>query len=29
MTQPLTLFQKIWNKHVVAQEPDSPGGALH
>jgi 3-isopropylmalate/(R)-2-methylmalate dehydratase large subunit len=21
---PLTLFQKIWNKHVVAQEPDSP-----
>jgi len=24
MIQPLTLFQKIWNKHVVAQEPDSP-----
>jgi len=24
MTQPLTLFQKVWNKHVVAQEPDSP-----
>jgi 3-isopropylmalate/(R)-2-methylmalate dehydratase large subunit len=24
MTQPLTLFQKIWNQHVVAQEPDSP-----
>ena len=24
MPQPLTLFQKIWNKHVVAQEPDSP-----
>ena len=24
MTQPQTLFQKIWNKHVVAQEPGSP-----
>ncbi len=24
MSQPLTLFQKVWNKHVVAQEPDSP-----
>jgi len=24
MAQPLTLFQKIWNKHIVAQEPDSP-----
>jgi hypothetical protein len=24
MSQPLTLFQKIWNKHIVAQEPDSP-----
>ena len=24
MTQPQTLFQKIWNKHVVAQQPDSP-----
>jgi 3-isopropylmalate/(R)-2-methylmalate dehydratase large subunit len=24
MIQPLTLFQKIWNQHVVAQEPDSP-----
>ena len=24
MTQPQTLFQKIWNRHVVAQEPDSP-----
>ncbi len=24
MTQPLTLFQKIWNRHVVAQEPDCP-----
>jgi len=24
MSQPLTLFQKIWNRHVVAQEPDSP-----
>jgi 3-isopropylmalate/(R)-2-methylmalate dehydratase large subunit len=24
MAQPLTLFQKIWNAHVVAQEPDSP-----
>jgi 3-isopropylmalate/(R)-2-methylmalate dehydratase large subunit len=21
---PLTLFQKIWNRHVVAQDPDSP-----
>jgi 3-isopropylmalate/(R)-2-methylmalate dehydratase large subunit len=24
MAQPLTLFQKIWNNHVVVQEPDSP-----
>jgi 3-isopropylmalate/(R)-2-methylmalate dehydratase large subunit len=24
MSQPLTLFQKVWNHHVVAQEPDSP-----
>src|SRR5258708_16511893 len=24
MTEPQTLFQKIWNKHVVAQQPDSP-----
>jgi len=24
MTQPLTLFHKIWNAHRVAQEPDSP-----
>jgi 3-isopropylmalate/(R)-2-methylmalate dehydratase large subunit len=24
MSQPLTLFQKVWNRHVVAQEPDSP-----
>jgi 3-isopropylmalate/(R)-2-methylmalate dehydratase large subunit len=24
MTQPLTLFQKVWNRHVVAQEPESP-----
>jgi len=24
MTQPQTLFQKIWNSHVVVQEPDSP-----
>jgi 3-isopropylmalate/(R)-2-methylmalate dehydratase large subunit len=24
MSQPLTLFQKVWKKHVVAQEPDSP-----
>jgi len=24
MSQPLTLFQKIWNRHIVAQEPDSP-----
>jgi 3-isopropylmalate/(R)-2-methylmalate dehydratase large subunit len=24
MSKPLTLFQKIWNKHIVAQEPDSP-----
>ena len=21
---PLTLFQKVWNRHVIAQEPDSP-----
>src|SRR3970040_2639865 len=24
MTKYLTLFQKIWDAHVVAQEPDSP-----
>ncbi len=24
MSQKLTLFQKVWNKHVVVQEPDSP-----
>ncbi len=24
MTQPRTLFQKIWDAHVVAQEPGSP-----
>jgi 3-isopropylmalate/(R)-2-methylmalate dehydratase large subunit len=24
MPQPLTLFQKVWNRHVVTQEPDSP-----
>ena len=24
MSQPLTLFQKVWNKHVVAQEKESP-----
>ncbi|HEY3343363.1 MAG TPA: 3-isopropylmalate dehydratase large subunit [Anaerolineaceae bacterium] len=24
MTQPRTLFEKIWERHVVAQEPDSP-----
>ena len=24
MTQPHTLFHKIWNSHVVAQPPDSP-----
>ena len=24
MTQPLTLFEKIWSRHVVAQEPDAP-----
>ena len=24
MTRPLTLFQKIWNSHVVAHEPGSP-----
>jgi 3-isopropylmalate/(R)-2-methylmalate dehydratase large subunit len=24
MSQPLTLFQKVWNHHVVVQEPDSP-----
>ena len=23
-TQALTLFHKIWNSHVVAQQPDSP-----
>jgi 3-isopropylmalate/(R)-2-methylmalate dehydratase large subunit len=24
MAQQLTLFQKVWNTHIVAQEPDSP-----
>jgi 3-isopropylmalate/(R)-2-methylmalate dehydratase large subunit len=24
MTEPQTLFQKIWNAHVVAQQPESP-----
>jgi 3-isopropylmalate/(R)-2-methylmalate dehydratase large subunit len=24
MAQTLTLFQKIWNKHIVTQQPDSP-----
>ena len=24
MSQPRTLFEKIWDNHVVAQEPDSP-----
>jgi 3-isopropylmalate/(R)-2-methylmalate dehydratase large subunit len=24
MTQPQTLFEKVWNNHVVAQDPDSP-----
>ncbi|RPI06496.1 MAG: 3-isopropylmalate dehydratase large subunit [Ignavibacteriae bacterium] len=24
MSKPLTLFQKVWNSHVVAQEKDSP-----
>ncbi len=24
MTKPLTLFEKVWNAHVVAQEPGSP-----
>jgi 3-isopropylmalate/(R)-2-methylmalate dehydratase large subunit len=24
MTKPLTLFDKVWKAHVVAQEPDSP-----
>src|ERR1051326_2381260 len=24
MTEPQTLFRKIWDKHVVAQQPDSP-----
>ena len=24
MKQPQTLFEKVWNKHVVVQEPDSP-----
>ena len=24
MSQPQTLFDKIWNKHVVTQEPNSP-----
>jgi 3-isopropylmalate/(R)-2-methylmalate dehydratase large subunit len=24
MKQPQTLFEKVWNRHVVVQEPDSP-----
>ena len=24
MNKPLTLFEKVWNQHLVAQEPDSP-----
>src|SRR5512142_823080 len=24
MTRPLTLFEKIWESHVVAQDPDAP-----
>jgi 3-isopropylmalate/(R)-2-methylmalate dehydratase large subunit len=24
MDKPQTLFQKVWNRHVVVQEPDSP-----
>ncbi|MGA3245664.1 MAG: 3-isopropylmalate dehydratase large subunit [Bacteroidota bacterium] len=24
MKKPLTLFEKVWNQHLVAQEPDSP-----
>ncbi len=24
MSQPLTLFQKVWKQHVVMQQPDSP-----
>ncbi|MBI3244570.1 MAG: 3-isopropylmalate dehydratase large subunit [Chloroflexi bacterium] len=24
MSQPQTLFEKVWNAHVVSQEPDSP-----
>src|SRR5512138_2008811 len=24
MTSPRTLFEKIWDAHVVAQEPDAP-----
>ncbi len=24
MTQPLTLLHKVWDRHVVTQEPDSP-----
>ena len=24
MTQPKTLFQKIWDRHIVAQDPESP-----
>jgi len=24
MEQPLTLFEKVWNNHIVLQEPDSP-----
>lgn len=24
MSQPRTLFEKVWNNHVVAQQPDSP-----
>jgi 3-isopropylmalate/(R)-2-methylmalate dehydratase large subunit len=29
MPQPLTLFQKVWNNHVVVQEPDSPAVLIH
>ena len=25
MSQPLTLFQKVWNEHLVAQQPETPG----
>ncbi len=24
MKQPQTLFEKVWNRHVIVQEPDSP-----